>query len=98
MDTVFKTAKGMSVMRSLLESLFPRVTLHITVLSAWADLLNDEERFRKRGIVSRLFCSVNMLVSINVMRLFIIKVYWIYNILSHKYYKYRFLLLRVNLN
>ncbi|KAF5818945.1 putative papain-like cysteine peptidase superfamily [Helianthus annuus] len=60
-DTMFKTTKCVTVMRSTLESLFPGMELHILVISAWADLLNYEERFRQKGTITRLFCSVNML-------------------------------------
>ncbi|KAJ0716014.1 putative papain-like cysteine peptidase superfamily [Helianthus annuus] len=60
-DIVFKTTRGMPVMRSPLESLMPGMELHILVISAWADLLNYEERFRQKGSITRLFYSVNML-------------------------------------
>ncbi|KAM0023919.1 putative papain-like cysteine peptidase superfamily [Helianthus debilis subsp. tardiflorus] len=59
-DTVFKTTRGVPVMRSPLESLMPGMELHILVISAWADLLYYEEMFRKKGSIARLFCSVNM--------------------------------------
>ncbi|MFS7937671.1 putative papain-like cysteine peptidase superfamily [Helianthus anomalus] len=60
-DTVFRTERGVLVMRSPLESLLPGMELHILVISAWADLLNYEEKFRQKGSITRLFCSVNML-------------------------------------
>ncbi|MFS8017593.1 hypothetical protein Hanom_Chr15g01382241 [Helianthus anomalus] len=60
-DIVFKTAKGVSVIRSPLESLVLGITVHIAVISAWAELLNYEERFIQNGSISRLFSSVNML-------------------------------------
>ncbi|KAF5754742.1 putative papain-like cysteine peptidase superfamily [Helianthus annuus] len=48
-------------MRSPLESLLPGITVHIAVISAWAELLNYEERCRQKRSITRLFCSVNML-------------------------------------
>ncbi|MFS7907207.1 putative papain-like cysteine peptidase superfamily [Helianthus anomalus] len=60
-DTVFRTETGVPMMRSSLESLFLGMELHILVISAWADLLNYEEKFRQKGSIARLFCSVNML-------------------------------------
>ncbi|KAJ0760177.1 putative papain-like cysteine peptidase superfamily [Helianthus annuus] len=56
-DTVYRTEKGVPVMRSPLQSLLPGMELHILVISAWADLLNYEEKFRQKGSI----CSVNML-------------------------------------
>ncbi|XP_035830816.1 uncharacterized protein LOC118480200 [Helianthus annuus] len=60
-DVVFRTKKGVPVMRSPLESLLPGIEVHILVISAWADLLNYEEKFKLKGSIARLFCSVNML-------------------------------------
>ncbi|MFS7913113.1 hypothetical protein Hanom_Chr02g00138021 [Helianthus anomalus] len=68
-DTVFKTTRGVPVMRSPLELLMPGMELHILVISAWADLLNYEEIFRQKGSIARLLCSVNMLVSMIIMAL-----------------------------
>ncbi|MFS7951918.1 hypothetical protein Hanom_Chr07g00600861 [Helianthus anomalus] len=50
-------------MRSPLESLMLGMELHILVISAWADLLNYEEKFKQKGSIARLFCSVNMLTT-----------------------------------
>ncbi|KAJ0534408.1 putative papain-like cysteine peptidase superfamily [Helianthus annuus] len=60
-DVVFRTKKGVPVMRSPLESLMQGMEVHILVISAWADLLNYEEKFKQKGSIARLFCSVNML-------------------------------------
>ncbi|MFS8017365.1 hypothetical protein Hanom_Chr15g01379531 [Helianthus anomalus] len=56
-------------MRSPLESLMSGMELHILVISAWADLLNYEEKFKQKGSIARLFCSVNMLVRLIIMTL-----------------------------
>ncbi|MFS7962108.1 putative papain-like cysteine peptidase superfamily [Helianthus anomalus] len=55
-DIVFETTRGVPVMRSPLESLLPGMELHILVISAWADLLNYEEKIRQKGSIARLFC------------------------------------------
>ncbi|KAM0059114.1 hypothetical protein Hdeb2414_s0005g00177891 [Helianthus debilis subsp. tardiflorus] len=60
-DTVFKTTRGVPVMRSPFESLMPGIELHILVISAWTELQNYEERFRQKGSITCLLCSVNML-------------------------------------
>ncbi|MFS8032853.1 hypothetical protein Hanom_Chr17g01562581 [Helianthus anomalus] len=60
-DVVFKTEKGVDVMRSPVESLFPDICIHVSAISAWSAVLNYEERFKQRGSLSCLFCSVNML-------------------------------------
>ncbi|KAJ0452256.1 hypothetical protein HanRHA438_Chr15g0719781 [Helianthus annuus] len=70
-DVVFRTEKGVSVMRSPLKSLFPGICIHVSSISAWSVVLNYEERFKQRGSLSRLFCSVNMLVSMYILALFI---------------------------
>ncbi|KAL9994379.1 hypothetical protein Hdeb2414_s0919g00960971 [Helianthus debilis subsp. tardiflorus] len=54
-DTVFKTTRGVPVMRSPLESLMPGIELHILVISAGTELRNYEES------ITGLLCSVNML-------------------------------------
>ncbi|KAM0058414.1 hypothetical protein Hdeb2414_s0005g00170001 [Helianthus debilis subsp. tardiflorus] len=59
-DVVFRTKRGVLVMRSPLKSLLPGIEVHILV-SAWADLLNYEEKFKQKGSIARLFYSVNML-------------------------------------
>ena len=56
-------------MRSPLESLLPGIEVHILVISAWADLLNYEEKFKLKGSIARLFCSVNMLVRLIILEL-----------------------------
>ncbi|KAJ0816517.1 hypothetical protein HanLR1_Chr00c0529g0756691 [Helianthus annuus] len=48
-------------MRSPLESLMPGIELHILVISAGTELRNYEERFRQKGSITGLLCSVNML-------------------------------------
>ncbi|KAJ0520236.1 hypothetical protein HanIR_Chr10g0457161 [Helianthus annuus] len=55
---MFKTAKGVSVMRSPLESLLHGICLHMTIISAWAELLNYEERFRKKAACHAYFVQL----------------------------------------
>ncbi|MFS7977296.1 hypothetical protein Hanom_Chr10g00902351 [Helianthus anomalus] len=57
-------------MRSPVESLFPGICIHVSALSAWSVVLNYEERFKQRGSLSCLFCSVNMLVRMYILALF----------------------------
>ncbi|KAI7745107.1 hypothetical protein M8C21_024475 [Ambrosia artemisiifolia] len=60
-DDVFTAVLGCTVMRSFMESLRPDISLNVNVISAWSNVLNYEERYRRKGTSPRLFCSLLML-------------------------------------
>ncbi|XP_021990989.2 uncharacterized protein LOC110887726 [Helianthus annuus] len=61
-DILFSDNGNVSVMRGPFESMMPGVTLHVNVISAWAALLNHEEKKRRMGTAPRLFCNAGMLL------------------------------------
>ncbi|KAJ0791126.1 hypothetical protein HanOQP8_Chr01g0002041 [Helianthus annuus] len=61
-EVLFSNNGGISVMRGPFESMIPGVTLHVNVISAWAVVLNYEEKMRKMGTTPKLFCNAGMLV------------------------------------
>ncbi|XP_076903121.1 uncharacterized protein LOC143558095 [Bidens hawaiensis] len=62
-DVVFSTEHGVSIRRVVLETLRPDAWVHVSVMSAWASVLNHEEYIRaKHNSVRRLFCSSVMLL------------------------------------
>ncbi|XP_076911221.1 uncharacterized protein LOC143569121 [Bidens hawaiensis] len=61
---VFQTKEGVVVPRVLFESLYPGISVHVSVLQAWVSLLNAEDKFRNRYDSPRFFCPPNMLVSL----------------------------------
>ncbi|MFS7908754.1 hypothetical protein Hanom_Chr01g00086811 [Helianthus anomalus] len=63
-DILFSDNDNVSVMRGPFESMMPGVTVHVNVISAWAALLNYEEKKRRIGTAPRLFCNAVMLVSL----------------------------------
>ncbi|KAK9075698.1 hypothetical protein SSX86_004027 [Deinandra increscens subsp. villosa] len=63
-DVVFTTKADDYVPRDSLESLCPGVEVHLNVISAWARILNYQEKFKNTKSPSRLFCSPVMLVNI----------------------------------
>ncbi|KAK9064932.1 hypothetical protein SSX86_016315 [Deinandra increscens subsp. villosa] len=60
-DVVFTTKADDYVPRDSLESLCPGVEVHLNVISAWARILNYQEKFKNTKSPSRLFCSPVML-------------------------------------
>ncbi|KAK9073310.1 hypothetical protein SSX86_007634 [Deinandra increscens subsp. villosa] len=60
-DVVFTTKADDYVPRDSLESLCPGVEVHLNVISAWARILNYQEKFKNTKLPSRLFCSPVML-------------------------------------
>ncbi|KAJ0823748.1 putative nodulin homeobox protein [Helianthus annuus] len=61
-EVLFSNNGGISVMRGPFESMIPGVTLHVNVISAWAVVLNYEEKMRKMGTTPKLFCNAGMLL------------------------------------
>ncbi|KAJ0789797.1 putative papain-like cysteine peptidase superfamily [Helianthus annuus] len=61
-DILFSDNDNASVMRGPFESMMPGVTLHVNVISAWAALLNYEEKKRRIGTAPILFCNAGMLL------------------------------------
>ncbi|MFS7901796.1 putative papain-like cysteine peptidase superfamily [Helianthus anomalus] len=61
-DVLLSNNGGISVMREPFESMIPGVTLHANVISAWAVVLNYEEKMRKMGTTPKLFCNAGMLL------------------------------------
>ncbi|KAF5767134.1 putative papain-like cysteine peptidase superfamily [Helianthus annuus] len=61
-DILFSDNGNVSVMRGPFESMMPGVTVHVNVISAWAALLNHEEKKRRMGTSPRLFCNAGMLL------------------------------------
>ncbi|MFS7905905.1 hypothetical protein Hanom_Chr01g00053201 [Helianthus anomalus] len=62
-DILFSNSGNMLVMRRPFESMMPGVTVHVNVISAWATVLNYEEKKRRMGTTPRLFCNARMLVN-----------------------------------
>ncbi|KAJ0714203.1 hypothetical protein HanPI659440_Chr13g0486891 [Helianthus annuus] len=62
-EVLFSDNGNVSVMRVAFESMMPGVTVHVNVISAWAALLNHEEKNRM-GTATKLFCNAGMLVSL----------------------------------
>ncbi|KAJ0476983.1 putative papain-like cysteine peptidase superfamily [Helianthus annuus] len=60
-EVLFSDNGNVSVMRVAFESMMPGVTVHVNVISAWAALLNHEEKNRM-GTATKLFCNAGMLL------------------------------------
>ncbi|KAJ0693298.1 putative papain-like cysteine peptidase superfamily [Helianthus annuus] len=62
-DVIFDCPAGVSIMRGSFETMYPEVCLDADIISAWAAVLNHEERLRAPSIPARLFCNAGMLVA-----------------------------------
>ncbi|MFS8004490.1 hypothetical protein Hanom_Chr13g01226461 [Helianthus anomalus] len=62
-DVIFDCPAGVSILRGSFETIYPELCLDADIISAWAAVLNHEERLRAPGTPARLFCNAGMLVS-----------------------------------
>ncbi|KAJ0509294.1 putative Ulp1 protease family catalytic domain, papain-like cysteine peptidase superfamily [Helianthus annuus] len=60
-NTVFETKHGIIVPRVSLETMYPGLMVHISVLDCWSAVLNSEDKFRNKKDPKRMFCYCNML-------------------------------------
>ncbi|XP_035830001.1 uncharacterized protein LOC118479546 [Helianthus annuus] len=64
-DIIFDCPGGVSILRGSFETMYPSLCLDADIISAWAAVLNHEERLRAPGTPARLFCNAGMLVAGN---------------------------------
>ncbi|XP_035831220.1 uncharacterized protein LOC118480460 [Helianthus annuus] len=62
-DVIFDCPAGVSILRGSFETMYPSLCLDADIISAWAAVLNNEERLRAPGTPARLFCNAGMLVA-----------------------------------
>ncbi|KAM0065964.1 putative Ulp1 protease family catalytic domain, papain-like cysteine peptidase superfamily [Helianthus debilis subsp. tardiflorus] len=60
---IFDCPPGVSILRGSFETIYPELCLDAEIISAWAAVLNYEERLRAPGTPARLFCNAGMLVT-----------------------------------
>ncbi|MFS7982045.1 hypothetical protein Hanom_Chr10g00958111 [Helianthus anomalus] len=61
-EPIFECPPGVSIMRGSFETIYPELCLDADVITAWAVVLNYEERLRVPGTPARLFCDAGILV------------------------------------
>ncbi|KAK1424715.1 hypothetical protein QVD17_20052 [Tagetes erecta] len=61
MEPLFYISSVITVPRVIMESLRPGIEIHADIISAWAHILNYEEKKRSRESVYRLFCTTPMI-------------------------------------
>ncbi|MFS7923975.1 hypothetical protein Hanom_Chr03g00267161 [Helianthus anomalus] len=59
-DVIFDCPAGVSILRGSFETMYPSLCLDADIISAWAAVLNNEERLRAPGTPARLFCNAGM--------------------------------------
>ncbi|MFS7984892.1 putative papain-like cysteine peptidase superfamily [Helianthus anomalus] len=62
-DVIFDCPAGVLILRSSFETIYPELCLDADIISAWAVVLNHEERLRAPSTPARLFCNAGMLVA-----------------------------------
>ncbi|PWA71630.1 ulp1 protease family, C-terminal catalytic domain-containing protein [Artemisia annua] len=60
-DFVFATENGFALIRGIIESLYPGITLHVEVINVWSQICNFDERLRNPISMRRLFCHTGMM-------------------------------------
>ncbi|PWA35976.1 ulp1 protease family, C-terminal catalytic domain-containing protein [Artemisia annua] len=60
-DFVFSTENGFALIRGIIESLYPGITLHVEVINVWSQICNFDERLRNPISMRRLFCHTGMM-------------------------------------
>ncbi|KAL8227123.1 hypothetical protein R6Q57_016955 [Mikania cordata] len=56
-DIVFQIERKAEVPRFIMESMRHEHCIHINVVQTWAHILNNEEKYKARASISRLFCT-----------------------------------------